>query len=52
MLAETFHNVPLLLKSNDFNKKAFWQQIGSYERQFSILKEDSYIETFDKHFKA
>ncbi len=52
MLAETFHNLPLLLESNDFNKKEFWQQIGIYERQFSILKEDSYIETFEKHFKA
>lgn len=36
MLADIFHNLPLLLDSNDFNKEEFWQQIGSYERQFLV----------------
>ena len=53
-LADAFHNLPLLLKSDNafFDEDMFWRFIETYEKQFNIHEEGSYKSIFNEAVKG
>ena len=53
-LADAFHNLPLLLKSDNtvFDEDLFWHYIETYEKQYVTYEKESYKSIFNKVVKG